>query len=175
MTFSETSFQRMLRLKFGSRGLLKLLLTGLFFTVFILAPLRSSKSSDNIKAQDSLIFHNSFLGIPSNFASSGNIFEGKRVRQFPKGDYRYSEINNSEYGKRYKKRQRVAEKSHAGKDCFHADVTSRPLCRKWGVLTTIFSPPSEAVRRFAYLDQWCLVIVGDRHAQNNPDVAQTKV
>ena len=161
----ETSLQRMLRLKFGSRGLLKLLLTSVFFTVFNLVPLRSSKSSDNIKAKDSLIIQNLFLDIPSKLASSGNIFKGKRVRQFPKSDYRYSEINNSEYGKRYKKRQRVAGKSHAGIDSFHGDVTSRPLCRKWGVLTTIFSPPSEAVRRFAYLDQWCLVIVGDRYAQ----------
>ena len=162
MTFPETSIQRLLRLKFGSRGLLKILLIGLFFTVFILAPLRSSKSSDDIKAKDSLIFQNSFLDIPSKLASSGNIFEGRKVRKFPKSDYRYSEINNSEYGRRYKKRQRVA---HAEEDSFHGDVTSRPLCRKWGVLTTIFSPPSEAVRRFAYMDQWCLVIVGDRYAQ----------
>ena len=35
-------------------------------------------------------------------------------------------------------------------------------CKKWGVVTTIFEPPSEAVRRFLYRKEWCLVIVGDK-------------
>ena len=35
-------------------------------------------------------------------------------------------------------------------------------CKKWGVVTTIFAPPSEAVRRFLYRKDWCLVVVGDR-------------
>lgn len=33
-------------------------------------------------------------------------------------------------------------------------------CENWGVLTSIFLP-NEAVRRFHYLENWCLVIVGD--------------
>lgn len=33
-------------------------------------------------------------------------------------------------------------------------------CKKWAVLTTIFTP-TEAVRRFLYLSTWCVVIVGD--------------
>ena len=35
-------------------------------------------------------------------------------------------------------------------------------CKKWGVVTTIFEPSSEAVRRFLYRKQWCLVVVGDK-------------
>ena len=35
-------------------------------------------------------------------------------------------------------------------------------CKKWGVVTTIYEPPSEAVRRFLYRKDWCLVVVGDR-------------
>ena len=35
-------------------------------------------------------------------------------------------------------------------------------CTKWGVVTTIFSPPNqEAVRRFLYRTDWCIVVVGD--------------
>ena len=38
---------------------------------------------------------------------------------------------------------------------------SRPWCRRWAVLTTIWEP-SEAVRRQVKLHNWCLVIVSDR-------------
>lgn len=38
---------------------------------------------------------------------------------------------------------------------------SRTSCKLWAVLTTVFSP-SEAVRRFLYKKEWCVVIVGDR-------------
>ena len=34
------------------------------------------------------------------------------------------------------------------------------MCEKWGVLTTI-SSPTEAVRRFLYKPDWCIVVVGD--------------
>ena len=34
------------------------------------------------------------------------------------------------------------------------------LCDKWGVMTTI-SPASEAVRKFLYKPDWCVVVVGD--------------
>jgi len=33
-------------------------------------------------------------------------------------------------------------------------------CEKWGVLTTIL-PVSEAVRKFLYKLDWCIVVVGD--------------
>ena len=35
-------------------------------------------------------------------------------------------------------------------------------CTKWGVVTTIFEPPSEAVRRFLYRKHWCVVVIGDK-------------
>jgi hypothetical protein len=34
-------------------------------------------------------------------------------------------------------------------------------CEKWGVMTTINAPPSEAVRRFLYKLDWCIVVVAD--------------
>ena len=78
----------------------------------------------------------------SNLASSGTIFKGDVIRKFPTSQLRY---NNGGWSKGH-------SKVHKG----------QRLCRKWGVLTTIFSPPSEAVRRFSYLQNWCLVIVGDK-------------
>ena len=45
-----------------------------------------------------------------------------------------------------------------------SNVLRRPelrVCKKWGVITTIFTP-SEAVGRFTYLTEWCLVIVADK-------------
>ena len=42
-------------------------------------------------------------------------------------------------------------------------------CTKWGVVTTIFAPPKqEAVRRFLYRKDWCVVVVGDK---NRPKVS----
>ena len=35
-------------------------------------------------------------------------------------------------------------------------------CEKWAVVTTIFAPPSEAVRRLLYRKEWCVVVVGDK-------------
>jgi hypothetical protein len=35
------------------------------------------------------------------------------------------------------------------------------MCDKWGVMTTIVSPPPESVRRFMYMADWCVVVVGD--------------
>ena len=41
-------------------------------------------------------------------------------------------------------------------------------CTKWGVVTTIFAPPKqEAVRRFLYRKDWCVVVTGDK---NKPEV-----
>ena len=70
--------------------------------------------------------------------SSGTLFSGEVIRQFPGIDIMFSQVA-------------------------YSNVT-RPTtnqCSKWGVLTTIFTPPSEAIRRFSYRNDWCLVIVGD--------------
>ena len=46
------------------------------------------------------------------------------------------------------------------------DKSSQPervfSCKKWAVVTTIFEPPSEAVRRFLYKTDWCVIVVGDK-------------
>lgn len=47
-------------------------------------------------------------------------------------------------------------------------------CENWGVMTTIFSP-SEAVRRFLYLHQWCLVIVGDLKSPQEYKIISSQV
>ena len=39
-------------------------------------------------------------------------------------------------------------------------------CDKWGVMTTITSPPTEAIRRFLYKPDWCVVVVADLNKPN---------
>ena len=41
-------------------------------------------------------------------------------------------------------------------------------CEKWGVMTTITSPPTEAIRRFLYKQDWCVVVAADL---NKPKVS----
>ena len=38
---------------------------------------------------------------------------------------------------------------------------SKKLCEKWGVVTTTLHPPTNAIRTFAALKDWCLVIVAN--------------
>ena len=71
-------------------------------------------------------------------ASTGTLFSGDIIRTFPINDVKFK---NSSFAK--------------------VETPKATICQKWGVLTTIFSPPSEAVRRFSYLNDWCLVVVGD--------------
>ena len=47
-------------------------------------------------------------------------------------------------------------------------------CSKWAVITTIFSPPSEAVRRLSYMKNWCVVVVGDKNAPKNYRIASSR-
>ncbi|XP_052223025.1 uncharacterized protein LOC127838925 [Dreissena polymorpha] len=78
-------------------------------------------------------------------ASSGKTFSGKPIRRFNPNDIKFR-------NKRYPDLQ--------------ADHGKTFNCKRWAVLTTIFTPPSEAVRRFMYMKNWCVVIVGDK---NKPD------
>ena len=74
-------------------------------------------------------------------ATSGREFSGVPFRSFPK----------------HKRKFNV--KLTASK---MAPVTSWN-CTKWGVVTTVFSPPKqEAVRRFMYRKDWCVVVAGDK-------------
>ena len=47
-------------------------------------------------------------------------------------------------------------------------------CTKWGVISTS-SAPSEAVRRFTYLREWCLVIVGGKEKPESYTFQTTRV
>ena len=85
-------------------------------------------------------------------ATSGILFSGDKIREFDKTRIRFkgksiinlSNINTSD-----------------------GEFRKRFNCSKWGVVTTIFDPPSEAVRRFLYRKNWCVVVVGDKgmHAE----------
>ena len=86
-----------------------------------------------------------------SMATSGNVFVGKRIRQFPKDKIRY--------------KGKLAPNFDANElkpSASTTRVNSRLDCKKWAVVTTIFSPPSEAVRRLLYRKEWCIVVVGDR-------------
>ena len=45
------------------------------------------------------------------------------------------------------------------------DINKPFKCKLWDVTTSIFDP-SEAGRQFLFLNNWCLVVVGDTTHQN---------
>ena len=87
----------------------------------------------------------------TNPATSGNLFLGEVIRQFPESKIRFK-----------------GKISDLGDDIGVGTVDQSQMsvskfdCRKWAVMTTIFEPPSEAVRRFLYRRKWCVVVVGDK-------------
>jgi hypothetical protein len=83
-------------------------------------------------------------------ATSGHEFSGLPFRTFPPNRVKF------------KDNVPVSTKSQL--------LSSPWNCTKWAVVTTIFSPPQESVRRFLYRKDWCVVIVGD---QGKPKVRQT--
>lgn len=78
-------------------------------------------------------------------ATSGKLFTGDIIRAFPTRNIKFP------------------PERYQGTRCQEHDRRlPRTLdCTKWGVVTTVFEPPSEALRRFAYRKEWCVVIVGD--------------
>ena len=88
-----------------------------------------------------------------SMATSGNVFAGKRMRQFPKDQIRYKGKLAPNFDSNELKPDGTASTKRAS---FRLD------CKKWAVVTTIFSPPSEAVRRLLYRKEWCIVVVGDK-------------
>ena len=77
-------------------------------------------------------------------ASTGEVFSAKKIRTYEETE-KQSGLNQ---------RGKVIN-GHESK-----------MCDQWGVLTTI-SSPTEAVRRFFYKPDWCIVVVGDA---NKPEV-----
>ena len=80
-------------------------------------------------------------------ATSGILFSGDKFRTFDKPRIRFEGISGM---------------NHNNIKIKHREVWTRFNCSKWGVVTTIFDPPSEAVRRFLYRKNWCVVVVGDK-------------
>ena len=85
-----------------------------------------------------------------NLVTSGKLFKGDIVRTVPQGDIRFTRktaprLSNDEIELLNKQRSEFKYK-----------------CDKWGVVTTIFEPPSEAVRRLMYRKDWCVVVAGDK-------------
>ena len=86
-----------------------------------------------------------------NLATSGSVFSGKKIRKFPESKFRY---RGKTIQVRKLSEETVSSKLKNGEFNFN--------CTKWAVVTTIFEPPSEAVRRFLYRKEWCVVVVGDK-------------
>ena len=82
-----------------------------------------------------------------NLVTSGEEFTGQKIRRYPINEMIFN-------GKSFSK--------ISGEDQKILDHDRQYHCDKWGVMTTIFYPPSEAVRRFMYRKEWCVVIVGDK-------------
>ena len=82
-----------------------------------------------------------------NPVTSGEEFTGQKIRRYPINEVIFNGKSFSEI---------------SGEDQKILDDNKQYHCDKWGVMTTIFYPPSEAVRRFMYRKEWCLVIVGDK-------------
>ena len=94
--------------------------------------LRKFKLSKNVK----------YINEPCHSAAtSGKEFSGERFRTFT-----HRVFNNN------KPLRKVTP---------HKNINQRN-CTKWAVVTTIFSPPQESVRRLLYRLDWCVVVVGDK-------------
>jgi len=76
-------------------------------------------------------------------ASTGTVFSAKKIRIYQE--------TKSERKPKLRRPKKVTNES---------ERNEAKLCQKWGVLTTT-SSPTEAVRRFFYKPDWCIVVVGD--------------
>ena len=82
-----------------------------------------------------------------NIVTSGEEFQGLKIRQFPKYELLFE-------GRSFQ--------AFSNEDLNVIQESNKFDCEKWGVMTTIFDPPSESLRRFMYRKDWCVVIVGDK-------------
>jgi hypothetical protein len=90
--------------------------------------------------------------------TSGKLFEGKKVAQFTRprlfGPQTLTQLEKT-YG--------PPPATSGGKSGTHLSVAGveEITCDKWSVVTTI-SPPTSAVEHQAQLENWCIVVVGDK-------------
>ena len=85
-----------------------------------------------------------------NLVTSGKLFKGDKVRKFPRGNIKFV----GKTAPRLKNDEIDVLNKHRSEFEYN--------CDKWGVVTTIFEPPSEAVRRLMYRKDWCVVVAGDK-------------
>lgn len=75
-------------------------------------------------------------------ATSGKLFKGEKVRKYSERKFRGHKSSAAAFKEE--------------------DIVSKDLkCDRWSVVTTIFEP-SDAVKKQALMNGWCLVVVGDR-------------
>lgn len=90
------------------------------------------------------------IDILTNSATSAKIFSGEKIRTFSEEKIRFK-------GKIAPTESNEEKLASSGKE-----NKNQLGCVKWAVVTTIFAPPSEAVRRLLYRKEWCVVVVGDK-------------
>ena len=91
-------------------------------------------------------------GTGAGTATSGKLFKGEKVHTFDRKQLQFS--------------AKSVKAAAAG----FVPFTLHPLkCDKWSVVTTIFEP-SEAVKKQAHLQGWCLVVVGDKKGPLKYDI-----
>ncbi len=76
-------------------------------------------------------------------AATGTVFSAEKIRK-------YEETENNKHSRNYRNMEEIDS---------NVNVHGK-MCDKWGVMTTI-SPVTEAVRRFLYNPDWCVVVIGD--------------
>ena len=84
---------------------------------------------------------------------TGKTFSGESTRTFPESKLKFSSY-------------RVERTHNTGM------TVDGPQCDRWAVMTTIFSP-DEGVYRQTRLENWCMVIVGDKKSPEHFDVDWT--
>ena len=117
------------------------------FVAFLHQDRQSTSSQIGIvddKSEDSFENNEEFNQLFSD-ATSGKEFSGVKFRTFPNHQRKFT------HNKLMKK---VKRNTHLRN------------CSKWAVVTTIFSPPQESVRRFLFRQDWCVVVVGDKNKPN---------
>ena len=90
------------------------------------------------------------LGAGYSLPLSGKLFKGDKIREFPRKDIKFA-------GKSAPKLD--------SKDIYTLEkdrLNYKYNCDKWAVVTTVFEPPTEAVRRLMYRNDWCVVVAGDK-------------
>ena len=92
-----------------------------------------------------------------NLVTSGKIFKGEKIREYPKHEIQFKGLTAGVLSENDKSILNEFQKQN------------KYGCEKWGVVTTIFEPPSEAVIRFMHRNDWCVVVVGDKGKPSKVD------